>query len=113
MKTLLPEISFEEPLVDNHEFMREGGETVGADSSYRDSENIGILRNARAEEIPFAGHPQVQLLKKPKIKMIRIQGIELDMDIPFLWVVNNLKNPEYFLHICVFIGTSSDQAAPG
>lgn len=109
MKTLLPEIFFEEPLVDNHDFSREG-ETVGADSGYGDSETTGSLRNAQAEEIPFAGQPQVQPLKKSKIKMIRIQGIELDMDIPFFWVVNNLKNPEYFLHICVFIGTSLDQA---
>ncbi|KAG1361100.1 Autophagy protein 5 [Cocos nucifera] len=110
IKTLLPEMFFEEPLVNNHEFSREG-ETVGADSSYGVSETLGGLQNAQAEEIPFAGEPQVQLLKKSKIKMIRIQGIELDMDIPFFWVVNNLRNPEYFLHICVFIGTSSDQSA--
>ncbi|XP_008804824.1 autophagy protein 5 isoform X1 [Phoenix dactylifera] len=109
MKTLLPEIFLEESLVNNHEFSREG-ETVGADSSYGDSETIGGLRNAQAEEIPFPGQAHVQLLKKSKIKMIRIQGIELDMDIPFFWVVNNLKNPEYFLHICVFMGTSSDQS---
>ncbi|PKA60639.1 Autophagy protein 5 [Apostasia shenzhenica] len=45
-----------------------------------------------------------------KIKLIRIQGIEVDLDIPFLWVVNNLRNPEYFLHICVYIGASSKSA---
>ncbi|XP_075089818.1 autophagy protein 5 isoform X1 [Nicotiana tabacum] len=37
------------------------------------------------------------------IKLIRIQGIEPKMEIPFAWVVNNLMNPEYFLHICVYV----------
>ncbi|XP_050226320.1 autophagy protein 5 [Mercurialis annua] len=36
-----------------------------------------------------------------EIKLVRIQGIEPKLDIPFSWVVNNLKNPEHFLHICV------------
>ncbi|KAK6927391.1 Autophagy-related protein 5 [Dillenia turbinata] len=39
----------------------------------------------------------------PEIKLIRIQGIEPKMEIPFSWVVNNLKNPEHFLHICVCV----------
>ncbi|GLT28752.1 hypothetical protein SLA2020_036600 [Shorea laevis] len=37
------------------------------------------------------------------IKLLRIQGIEPKFEIPFSWVVNNLMNPEYFLHICVHI----------
>jgi Autophagy protein Apg5 len=37
------------------------------------------------------------------LRLVRIQGIELDMDIPFFWVANCLKNPEFYLHICVFI----------
>ncbi|TYK13854.1 autophagy protein 5 isoform X2 [Cucumis melo var. makuwa] len=39
----------------------------------------------------------------PSIKLVRIQGIEPKGQIPFSWVVNNLMNPEYFLHICVFV----------
>ncbi|XP_038906815.1 autophagy protein 5 isoform X4 [Benincasa hispida] len=39
----------------------------------------------------------------PSIKLVRIQGIEPKCQIPFSWVVNNLMNPEYFLHICVFV----------
>lgn len=38
-----------------------------------------------------------------KIKLIRIQGIEPRLEIPFSWVVNNLMNPDYFLHICVCV----------
>ncbi|XP_062217970.1 autophagy protein 5-like [Phragmites australis] len=45
------------------------------------------------------------ITKKAKVKLVRVQGIELDMDIPFLWVANSLKNPEYYLHICVYVGT--------
>ncbi|GKV20323.1 hypothetical protein SLEP1_g30468 [Rubroshorea leprosula] len=40
------------------------------------------------------------------IKLLRIQGIEPKFEIPFSWVVNNLMNPEYFLHICVHIKVS-------
>ncbi|GKB27583.1 autophagy protein 5 [Tanacetum coccineum] len=39
----------------------------------------------------------------PLIKLLRIQGIKPKMDIPFSWVVNNLMNPDYFLHICLYI----------
>lgn len=39
----------------------------------------------------------------PVIKLLRIQGIKPKMDIPFSWVVNNLMNPDYFLHICLYI----------
>ncbi|XVE77475.1 hypothetical protein DITRI_Ditri13aG0065700 [Diplodiscus trichospermus] len=38
-----------------------------------------------------------------EIKLIRIQGIEPKLEIPFSWVVNNLMNPDYFLHICVYV----------
>lgn len=37
-----------------------------------------------------------------KIKLIRIQGIEPKLEIPFSWVVNNLMNPDHYLHICVY-----------
>ncbi|KAM7515921.1 hypothetical protein LguiA_005504 [Lonicera macranthoides] len=38
-----------------------------------------------------------------EIKLVRIQGIEPKLEIPFGWVVNNLMNPEHFLHICVYV----------
>nr|XP_043606802.1 autophagy protein 5 [Erigeron canadensis] len=39
------------------------------------------------------------------IKLLRIQGIEPKMEIPFSWVVNNLMNPDYFIHMCLYIKT--------
>ncbi|CAF1781642.1 hypothetical protein YC2023_119596 [Brassica napus] len=38
-----------------------------------------------------------------EIKLVRIQGIELKLEIPFSWVVNNLMNPEFYLHISVLV----------
>lgn len=42
-----------------------------------------------------------------KVELVRVQGIDLEnsLDIPFLWVANNLKNPEFYLHVCVYVGT--------
>jgi len=36
-----------------------------------------------------------------EVKLVRIQGIQPKLEIPFSWVVNNLVNPEHFLHVCV------------
>jgi autophagy-related protein 5 len=38
-----------------------------------------------------------------EIKLIRIHGIEPKLEIPFGWVVNNLMNPEHYLHIIVYV----------
>uniref|UniRef100_A0A1J3JYF0 Autophagy protein 5 n=1 Tax=Noccaea caerulescens TaxID=107243 RepID=A0A1J3JYF0_NOCCA len=38
-----------------------------------------------------------------EIKLVRIQGIETKLEIPFSWVVNNLMNPEFYLHISVLV----------
>nr|AFK43433.1 unknown [Lotus japonicus] len=45
-----------------------------------------------------------------EIKLVRIQGIEPILEIPFSWVVNNLMNPEYFLHMCVCLKISEASA---
>ncbi|CAJ1970896.1 unnamed protein product [Sphenostylis stenocarpa] len=45
-----------------------------------------------------------------EIKFVRIQGIEPILEIPFSWVVNNLMNPEYFLHMCVCLKVSKANA---
>ncbi|XP_058748075.1 autophagy protein 5 [Vicia villosa] len=45
-----------------------------------------------------------------EIKCVRIQGIEPSSETPFSWVVNNLMNPEYFLHMCVCLKVSEANA---
>ncbi|EPS65412.1 hypothetical protein M569_09364, partial [Genlisea aurea] len=57
------------------------------------NEESGDSPNAGAELLPEA----------TEIKLIRIQGIEPLMEIPFGWVVNNLRNPEHYLHICLYL----------
>lgn len=43
------------------------------------------------------------LTKPAEIKLLRIQGIEPKLEIPFTWLANNLMNPDHFLHICVYV----------
>ncbi|CAH1429661.1 unnamed protein product [Lactuca virosa] len=62
------------------------------------------LYDAIKSILPEFFHPAAEEEGKDGvIKLVRIQGIEPKMEIPFSWVVNNLMNPDYFLHICVYI----------
>uniref|UniRef100_A0A0A9CER4 Autophagy protein 5 n=1 Tax=Arundo donax TaxID=35708 RepID=A0A0A9CER4_ARUDO len=70
-----------------------------------DSDTTNSSRSSQEVEPALASLREANVAKKTKVKLVRVQGIELDMDIPFLWVANNLKNPEYYLHICVYVGT--------
>ncbi|XP_047324216.1 autophagy protein 5 [Impatiens glandulifera] len=62
-----------------------------------------------AEAIQEAGETSFEKIEScifsdiAEIKLLRIQGIEPKPETPFAWVANNLKNPEHFLHICVYI----------
>ncbi|KAJ0966767.1 hypothetical protein J5N97_023684 [Dioscorea zingiberensis] len=101
LKALLPEIFEDKAMSDNQVSSKEEG-IQAINSSFED------LRNTEFEETSIASE-SVVLAKKPKVKLIRIQGIEVDLNIPFFWVINNLMHPDYFLHICVFVGASSRQ----
>lgn len=92
IKSLLPEI-FEDKLSIHDDLPVQGDSEAG--SGLGDEEITGIMKNAGIDEA----------YKEDRIKLIRIQGIKLDAHIPFCWVVNNLRNPEYYLHICVFVGS--------
>ncbi|KAF7082535.1 hypothetical protein CFC21_086415 [Triticum aestivum] len=58
----------------------------------------------RDREAALASPQEMDVAKKARVKLVRIQGMELGLDTPFLWVANNLRNPECFLHVCVYIG---------
>ncbi|XP_037450568.1 autophagy protein 5-like [Triticum dicoccoides] len=58
----------------------------------------------RDREAALASPQEMDVAKKARVKLVRIQGMELGLDMPFLWVANNLRNPECFLHVCVYIG---------
>jgi autophagy-related protein 5 len=75
------------------------------DSAAGNSDTTDPSRSSLEAEPASASLREAEITKKAKVKLVRVQGIELDMDIPFLWVANNLKNPEFYLHICVYVST--------
>jgi len=75
------------------------------ESAAGDSDIMNPSRSSQEVEPASASLREADITKKAKVKLVRVQGIELDMDIPFLWVANNLRNPEYYLHICVYVAT--------
>jgi len=67
------------------EFMGDRAQTSGEERSIDDTEEADGSR------------------EMGEIKLVRIQGIEMKLEIPFSWVVNNLMNPEFYLHISVLV----------
>lgn len=104
MKSLLPEIFQHEPLNTGPIIVKEGDD--GPIISGSADGGAKIIRNTGDYEVLGIVQQDEQRSMTSKIKLIRVQGIELDPQIPFHWVVNNLRHPEYYLHICVFVGTS-------
>ncbi|XP_057491237.1 autophagy protein 5-like isoform X1 [Actinidia eriantha] len=99
VKTLLPEFFTEKSLTNEDISGAEVGDEPRSPSEH--GSNMGT-----AEEVgeTLCGQEgSGSLLDNAEIKLLRIQGIEPKLEIPFAWVVNNLMNPERFLHICVYI----------
>ncbi|KAK4490435.1 hypothetical protein RD792_001112 [Penstemon davidsonii] len=94
VKALLPELFKEESLpYTNIDKAEEGGQQSEDGSSSRSPEQTREELSEHAE----------LLSNSAEIKLVRIQGIEPKMEIPFGWVVKNLMNPEHYLHICVYV----------
>jgi autophagy-related protein 5 len=75
------------------------------DAAPDDSANVNSTRSFQ-EAVPASTNLREEdAATKAEVKLVRVQGIELEMDIPFLWVANNLKNPEYYLHVCVYVSS--------
>lgn len=76
------------------------------------NEGDAIIDRSAGEEGESSCDPgsSCDKLETAKIKCVRIQGIEPSLEIPFSWVVNNLMNPEYFLHMCVCLKVSEASA---
>lgn len=94
IKALLPELFTEETPVelDSHAAESEGGEGTDGSSS-RSSQKHGESLSAHTGLFSDGS----------EIKLVRIQGIEPRLDIPFGWVVKNLMNPEQYLHMCIYV----------
>ncbi|XP_075501543.1 autophagy protein 5-like isoform X2 [Primulina tabacum] len=95
VKALLPEFFAEESSIDANPCVEEVGEERESEeaSSSRSPEDATEVSNERAGS----------LSDNAEIKLVRIQGIEPKLEIPFAWIANNLINPEHYLHICVYV----------
>ncbi|KAF2290514.1 hypothetical protein GH714_014204 [Hevea brasiliensis] len=97
LKSLMPEFLVDKSLIDEESFRLEG-----EDEQVILSEDLSSNRMAaEGREISCQSVESTCTSGAAEIKLVRIQGIEPKLEIPFSWVVNNLKNPEHFLHICV------------
>ncbi|XP_043718162.1 autophagy protein 5 isoform X1 [Telopea speciosissima] len=111
IKTLLPEF-FTDELTDEQitaidpEDEQSNTET---NLSHCNEENARSRKSGEAEETSDKRNQESCSPNKAEIKLIRVQGIEPKLEIPFSWVVNNLMNPEHFLHICVVVKLPPDQ----
>ncbi|KAK9085667.1 hypothetical protein Sjap_026078 [Stephania japonica] len=111
LKILLPELFEAEPSIDQ-ELSRiniEESRTTETTSNPQDLENAINSRCKEMKETPDECQSESFPYRKTEIKLVRIQGIEPKLDIPFAWVVKNLTNPDHFLHISVFVNASLDQ----
>ncbi|KAK2652769.1 hypothetical protein Ddye_012625 [Dipteronia dyeriana] len=94
IEALLPEYFSEKSLI-------ESPSQEGEDKNNISPEDAG---DSKAEEVVnVCNDLEASCTSNAEIKLIRIQGIEPKLKIPFSWVVNNLMNPDYFLHICLYV----------
>lgn len=104
IKTLLPEFFEDAPLIDEELSRFELEDGARAPETNLDGQEPKTSSTpSRAES-----NETCQTMKA-EIKLVRIQGIEPKLDIPFSWVVKNLINPEHFLHMCVCVRVAEDQ----
>ncbi|KAJ6793188.1 autophagy protein 5 [Iris pallida] len=94
MESLLRGLFDDEPSIGGRELLQKAG----------DGEAVSKCEDPDSEGMLCMDQSELQEHYKTRVKLIRIQGIELDPEIPFHWVVNNLRNPEFFLHVCIFVG---------
>lgn len=93
IKALLPMLFAEEASVDVDSQAPESESEVSDGGSSRGSQKNGESLSAHTGIFKDGA----------EIKLVRIQGIEPRLDIPFGWVVKNLMNPEHYLHICIYV----------
>ncbi|EOY03141.1 Autophagy protein Apg5 family isoform 1 [Theobroma cacao] len=99
MKSLLPEFFSDESLSDS-KLARVDFE----DAQKIPSEDVSSNKVVEDQGQNAYEHREACCISSSaEIKLIRIQGIEPKLEIPFSWLVNNLLNPDHFLHICVCV----------
>ncbi|KAJ4974032.1 hypothetical protein NE237_007206 [Protea cynaroides] len=104
IETLLPDFFTDELTDEKMTVIDSGDEQRATEATVSDCNEENACSRKNGEAGTTSGKlNQFCSPKKAEIKLIRIQGIEPKLEIPFSWVVNNLMNPEHFLHICVVV----------
>ncbi|KAL3525085.1 hypothetical protein ACH5RR_013457 [Cinchona calisaya] len=102
VKSLLPELFPNKSLPSDNMCLPEGED--GERSALEDTSNTGSARSPEETGETLREHLEsCSLSDTAEVKLIRIQGIEPKPEIPFAWVVNNLMNPEHYIHISVHV----------
>ncbi|GMH07831.1 hypothetical protein Nepgr_009671 [Nepenthes gracilis] len=102
MKTLMPEY-FGNKSLDCEEGVDQEVEEIAYPEDARGKNNAEEeVASTAAGEHPALGCQA----RNNEVKLVRVHGIEPKLEIPFSWVVNNLLNPDYFLHLCVCVKSS-------
>ncbi|XP_042037399.1 autophagy protein 5-like isoform X1 [Salvia splendens] len=94
IKALLPMLFTEEASVDV--------DSQAPESESGEVSDGGSSRGSQKNEESLSAHTGI-FKDGAEIKLVRIQGIEPRLDIPFGWVAKNLMNPEQYLHICIYV----------
>ncbi|EEF35798.1 autophagy protein 5 [Ricinus communis] len=103
LKTLMPEYLADKSLIDEEPFRVEDEEPFRVEDDEQKVSSEEASSNRKAADGGEISSQSAHSYGAAEIKLVRIQGIEPKLEIPFSWVVNNLKNPEHFLHICVYL----------
>ncbi|KAF3784659.1 Autophagy protein 5 [Nymphaea thermarum] len=111
--SLLPGLFSGQACIDDQELSSESGNELRVDDAdlNLESGSASHSKGEVGEEISSRSSSGRQMGKKAKIELIRIQGIEPKLDLPFAWAYHNLMHPDHFLHVCLYIsGTDGPQS---
>ncbi|XP_031494006.1 autophagy protein 5 [Nymphaea colorata] len=111
--SLLPGLFSGQAWIDDQELSSESGNELRVDDVdlNLESGSASHSKGEGGEEISSRSSSGRQMGKKAKIELIRIQGIEPKLDLPFAWAYHNLMHPDHFLHVCLYIsGTDGPQS---
>ncbi|XP_068643032.1 autophagy protein 5 isoform X2 [Aristolochia californica] len=112
LKALLPEIFMDESSLDEQNsnmILEDVPRFTESDSHSGELEKVSSTVNNITMGISDRHSPHCSS-SKSRVKLIRIQGIEPNLDLPLSWVISNLLNPEFYLHVCVYLEVLASRA---
>ncbi|XP_068637030.1 autophagy protein 5-like isoform X2 [Aristolochia californica] len=111
LKALLPQVFMDESLIVeqiSNMLLEDVPQLTESDSQGGVLEKLNSTGKNSMTAIPDR-HSLHCSSSKTRVKLIRIHGIEPRLDLPLSWVISNLLNPEFYLHVCVYLAVSPSQ----